>query len=340
MDKLNTLNYNIINILQMSLLLTSINKSQRFDCYFPLINNLNHFVAVSKLYDNAKPTIIFLHGGPGMALSSILDDFLIGIEQFSNLVIFDQRGAGLSFGTNIAVETMTLDQLIDDTKNVSEWIKANFDSNKIILAGHSWGSSLGIYTVNRYPETFEAFISAGQWLIDEKIVIEAKINEVKILSKQNPIIAKNLDKIIATINENFYWVEDILIENGLKISNSTDTWKYQVNLVNNSKLYSNKEKENYFKGMEFSEHLYNDIVSNYNVNKDINELSIPSLFLMGQNDLITPKQPTIDFLKKADANEIKHQLVIIKNSRHYSFIDQSKIFQSSILEFLNKIEVI
>jgi hypothetical protein len=46
------------------------------------------------------------------------------------------------------------------------------------------------------------------------------------------------------------------------------------------------------------------------------------------------------FLKKADANEIKHQLVIIKNSRHYSFIDQSKIFQSSILEFLNKIEVI
>lgn len=43
--------------------------------------------------------------------------------------------------------TMTVDQLVEDTREVTEYLKSRFGQNKIYLLGHSWGSYLGVKTI-------------------------------------------------------------------------------------------------------------------------------------------------------------------------------------------------
>jgi pimeloyl-ACP methyl ester carboxylesterase len=308
--------------------------STRFDYYFPLINGMKQFVAISKQIDPSKSTMLFLHGGPGMVVSPILDEFLVGFEEFCNLVIWDQRGAGLSYHDSIDPKTMNLANLVEDTKEVANRLKSDFGINNITILGHSWGSTLGIYTVHKHPELFQSFISLGQWLIDDESSINARIEAVREIAKADTKISQNLSIIVDSIKENFYWTDDILLENGYELTNLTNTWDYQMGLVQNSELYSTEEKANYSKGMEISEHLYNDVVNNCHVVKDIQKLLLPSLFLVGENDLVTPKEPIRKFVEILKPNELHTELEILPLSRHYSFLDANEKFEEMIINFL------
>ena len=57
---------------------------------------------------------------------------------------------------------MTLSQFVDDAGKVSEYLIHKFNRRKIFLLGHSWGTMLGSFTINKYPEYYYAFISVGQ----------------------------------------------------------------------------------------------------------------------------------------------------------------------------------
>ena len=41
-------------------------------------------------------------------------------------------------------------------------LKERFEEEKVYVLGESWGSALGIWLVQRYPEDFHAFIGTGQ----------------------------------------------------------------------------------------------------------------------------------------------------------------------------------
>ena len=76
---------------------------------------------------------------------------------------WDQRGAGLSYRAgSSATESMTVDQLVDDTIAVTDYLRERFDQDKIYLLGHSWGSYVGIRAAQRAPERYHAYIGMGQ----------------------------------------------------------------------------------------------------------------------------------------------------------------------------------
>ena len=95
-----------------------------------------------------NPVILFLHGGPGvpnrhgMAVNhmDLLDDFTI--------VAWDQRGTGGSY-FGCASETLTLDQLISDCKDLIDYLCETLNKRKIFLLGGSWGTELGTFVCQR-----------------------------------------------------------------------------------------------------------------------------------------------------------------------------------------------
>lgn len=112
--------------------------------------------------DRNNPVLLFVHGGPGLPSYAFLTEEFKKLERLFTICYWEQRGAGMSYSKGIDTGTMTLHQLVDDAAEVSRYLIQKFKQQKIYLLGHSWGTFLGSFTVNRYPELFHAYLGVGQ----------------------------------------------------------------------------------------------------------------------------------------------------------------------------------
>ncbi len=112
--------------------------------------------------DLNNPVLLFLHGGPGMPEYFITESYPTGLEDHFTVVWWDQRGAGLSYTPALDIETITIEQLIADTIEVTRYLQERFGKEKIYLMGHSGGSYFGIQVAAQAPELYYAYIGIGQ----------------------------------------------------------------------------------------------------------------------------------------------------------------------------------
>jgi pimeloyl-ACP methyl ester carboxylesterase len=110
--------------------------------------------------DARNPVLLYLHGGmPDYFLTS---KYPTGLEDYFTVVWWEQRGAGISYSSNIPPETMTLEQIISDTKELTNYLRHRFGKEKIYLMGHSGGTFVGIQVAARAPELYHAYIGMAQ----------------------------------------------------------------------------------------------------------------------------------------------------------------------------------
>jgi pimeloyl-ACP methyl ester carboxylesterase len=114
--------------------------------------------------DRNNPVVLFLHGGPGDALSPFADAMYAGWEKDFTLVQWDQRGAGRTYGkSGPSIEsTMTVERMAEDGIEVAQFLTKHLHKQKIIIYGGSWGSILGIYMAHARPDLFYAYIGDAQ----------------------------------------------------------------------------------------------------------------------------------------------------------------------------------
>ncbi len=125
------------------------------------INGVDQGMVIqSKNIEN--PVLLFVHGGPGMPEYWLTQRYPTGLEDYFTVVWWDQRGAGLSYNSDIPSGTMTVEQYIADTLEVTRYLLKRFDQEKIYLLGHSWGSFIGIQAAAQAPELYYAYIGMGQ----------------------------------------------------------------------------------------------------------------------------------------------------------------------------------
>ncbi|NJR48357.1 MAG: alpha/beta hydrolase [Leptolyngbyaceae cyanobacterium CSU_1_3] len=109
-----------------------------------------------------NPVLLYLSGGPGQSdlpYSRVLFDDL---SRNFVVVSWDQRGTGKSYAALDPTSTLTLDQAIADTIELTQYLRERFGEKKIYLLGESWGSTLGVLAVQRQPELYYAWIGSGQ----------------------------------------------------------------------------------------------------------------------------------------------------------------------------------
>jgi pimeloyl-ACP methyl ester carboxylesterase len=88
-----------------------------------------------KSKDATNPVLLYLHGG--MPEYFLTQRYPTGLEDYFTVVWWEQRGSGLSYSTDIPPETLTLDQIISDTLEVTNYLRHRFGKEKIYLMGHS-----------------------------------------------------------------------------------------------------------------------------------------------------------------------------------------------------------
>jgi pimeloyl-ACP methyl ester carboxylesterase len=121
-----------------------------------------------------NPVLLYLHGGiPDYFLTQ---KYPTGFEDYFTVVWWEQRGSGLSYNSNIPAATMNLEQLISDTKEVTNYLRNRFKQEKIYLMGRSGGTFIGIQAAAIAPELYHAYIGVGQ--MSDQLMSERESYEI------------------------------------------------------------------------------------------------------------------------------------------------------------------
>ena len=109
-----------------------------------------------------KPVLLYLSGGPGqsdIAISRVLSS---GWTNDFVFVDWDQRGTGKSYAAMDPLSTFTLDRAVNDTIELSDYLRTRFAEQKIYLMGESYGTILGVLAAQQRPDLYYAWIGSGQ----------------------------------------------------------------------------------------------------------------------------------------------------------------------------------
>lgn len=114
-------------------------------------------------YNKDAPILLFLHGGPGSHMIRFEHEVASMWEEYFTVVFWDQRGAGKSYHPTSEIgETMIVEQMLEDTSEMIDYLRNRFNRKKIFVAGHSWGSVLGIHMAKQHPDWLYAYVGIGQ----------------------------------------------------------------------------------------------------------------------------------------------------------------------------------
>lgn len=118
--------------------------------------------------DVSNPVILYLHGGPAGPDSAISDTFTNPLIDDYTVVCWDQRGCGRTYYRNMDSDsenkTVNFERALQDTDEVVDYLCDIFDTDKVIVIGHSYGSLLGSTYVRLHPEKVIAYIGIGQFV--------------------------------------------------------------------------------------------------------------------------------------------------------------------------------
>ena len=96
---------------------------------------------------NENP-VVFLHGGPGLRIGPWDDEFFRAFAAYGfRVFLFDQAGSGLS-DILPRVRDYTMTRAVADV----EAIRQQLGTDKLILIGHSWGSTLAASYMAKHPD--------------------------------------------------------------------------------------------------------------------------------------------------------------------------------------------
>lgn len=111
--------------------------------------------------DVSKPLLLFLHGGPGSSLMQKADKVSGELQKEFVVVHWDQRETGETQKLNKTTQPLTLQLFYHDTHDLIDSLLVQFRRPKLYLVGYSWGSGLGFYIADKYPQLLYAYIAVS-----------------------------------------------------------------------------------------------------------------------------------------------------------------------------------
>jgi pimeloyl-ACP methyl ester carboxylesterase len=109
-----------------------------------------------------NPVLLYVHGGPAFPNYFLIDKFKPGLEDYFTVCYWEQRGGGLSYTSEVTLESMNFNQLASDAIDVTNYLRKRFGKEKIYVMAHSGGTPIALLAVSREPALFYAYIGMGQ----------------------------------------------------------------------------------------------------------------------------------------------------------------------------------
>ncbi len=234
------------------------------------------------------PVLLFLHGG--MPEYFLTQKYPTGLEDYFTVVWWEQRGSGLSYSAHIPPETMNSEQMISDTKEVTNYFRQRFGQEKIYLMAHSGGTFIGIQTAARHPELYYAYIGVAQMsnqLKSEKLAYEYMLKRYKATENIKMVRKLESEPVIDGTPDTYLKIRDKAMHN-LGIGTSHDMKSIVTGIILPSltcQEYTLTEKVNMWRGKSQSgiASLWDEILAT-DLKQKTPKLGVPVYFLSGVYD--------------------------------------------------------
>ncbi|NTU52550.1 MAG: alpha/beta hydrolase [Chlorobiaceae bacterium] len=112
-------------------------------------------------HDQTKPVLLFVSGGPVGSELGWVKRYNADLEKEFVVVVWEEPGGGKSYPA-VNWKTVKVKDYVDDGIELTRWLRSRFHKEKIYLVGHSWGSLLTVWMVQRNPEFYHALVNVGQ----------------------------------------------------------------------------------------------------------------------------------------------------------------------------------
>lgn len=305
--------------------------------------------------DPKKPVLLIIHGGPSLPLpgvSSQGQDYTIVtntrllVKNFV-VVFWDQRGTGSSYCNDIPQDTMNIEQFISDAEELTDYLCNRFNQNKIFLASHSWGSTIGLSLAARVPHKFYSYTGFSQivsWTENDKLALEWIKQEAK--RRGNSKALKELESVgMPPFTESFQqWS---ILRKWQRIFNTmiyTDEHIKHPGLMRvtkamfQSEAYTLKDIFNtFYKGFKlvYTQRFIEELATN-NLMETIKEIDLPVTFIHGSKDYHVHGSLVEQYYEKLEATH--KRMIWASKSAHVFHPDDTKLNEQYLIEELRYVD--
>ena len=277
--------------------------------------------------DPTAPVILVVHGGPGAAWSGMLVPQFAAWEKKFTLVLWDQRGAGRTFGRSGPVgESITIERMAQDGIEVVQHVRQRLHKRRVILMGISWGSVVAVHMAKARPDLFDACVGVGQvvtWRKNEALAYQQLLSKARRAGKTTAV------ESLETIGPPPY---SSLRSTGIR---SNLAAHFEPGAPDGPELmkmpfaapgYTQADAQHWLDGLESSqEHFFGAKMDGPFTQEDLTALgrdfAIPIFILQGTEDDIAPASLAKDYADSIRAPSV--QFIPIEGAGHYAFMTRS-----------------
>lgn len=265
--------------------------------------------------DRANPVLLFIHGGPGVPEFFLNEQYKTSLEDHFTVCWWEERGSCMSYSQALHPETITTQQLIDDTAAVSRYLCRRFGKQKIYLMAHSFGTYIGIRAAAAHPELYEAYIGMAQYVSGGRESERLIYTYMESVFKERGDY-RSLKKLAGSISAGHSIPDRLKHKAGCGTMHTMDSVITGIFFPQlNSRCYTVSEKINYWKGKIFMQSCPVEAEFRNSSPADaVKSLSIPVYFLSGIYDYTCPWPLSKSYLETLDAPVKKFYL--FKQSAH------------------------
>lgn len=284
------------------------------------IGGIEQFIGI-KGKDASNPILLYLHGGPGAAVSSHSDQVTGDLENHFVVVHWDQRGSGKTLELNNDSGIPSMDIMKQDAEEMFLHLLNRFDRKQLMLLGNSWGTILGFHLAQSYPDKVQSFIAVSP------IIHHTKSQQLTLATLKSHFAEKQNKKALAQLKSVSIPIADakqmLILHRWETVFNGGDFPDEQF-----------EQYLNYFKEWEKQwMSLYNEFYTLALANQ-ISRIDCPLYILQGDKDLTTHHKVVASFFERIEAP--KKELIWLENTGHNIPGTQPAMMQKHILSVLNK----
>ena len=228
--------------------------------------------------------------------------------------------------------------MIEDAREVGDWLRHRFGQKKICIVGHSWGSVLGTLLAQRYPEGIARYIGIGQFVSgpeNERLSYAFVLNEAKRRGDRRAI--RELERI-GEPKDGFYpTMKDMNIQRnylskygGGTYNRHESIWSSLIIPLIQTPEYPLSKLSAYAKGAFYSlDQLWGEVVGQ-DFFKTVKKLDVPVLITQGRHDQNTPSELARAWFDALEAPDKKW--VWFEKSAHSPIKEEPEQWQRVIRE--------
>ncbi|WP_055667542.1 alpha/beta fold hydrolase [Desnuesiella massiliensis] len=288
--------------------------------------------------DRKNPVIIFIHGGPGCPETPYARKYQSLLEENFTVINYDQRGMGKSFSFFQSYPELSIDTLVTDLIEITDYVPNELKVEKVILAGHSFGTIIGVKAAALAPERYYAYIGIGQvgdfWK-GELEALEYCLSQAKLKGNDKDINKiEDYRSIVESKEESFpreyvrkYGGAARLINEGMDMLKGV-LFNAEYNFLDGIK---------YIKGLSMADKKLWNEVKNTQLTKEVKTLDIPCYFISGRYDYLTSIGTAKSYLESIAA-PVK-DFIVFEKSAHFPQYEEKEEFSSWLKEICSKLEI-